>query len=333
MGRAGFGILLGLLLVLLPAFAGTGSPAFAGAGALPVAKRTLKDRNAIYEIAVAYPQTGNAAIDADILATVQRIAAGFRKEATAAHDSEEPRYTLDVNYVIARNDARAFAVIFNDEWDFHGAHPNLEIVTANYLRDGSKDSGGRIYLPELFDGPRGLARISELVTADLDKRLLGPDGMSEKDWIARGADAHWENFQAFVLLPDALEIEFPPYAVAAYAAGPQTSRVALAKLNDVMRANPRAPVASFDCAAARTPDERAICSDVTLARLDRQLTETWSSQVRNDNDPPRKARRKTEQIAWLKNRAGACQAASGAAHVACLTKLYQARLKALEDGE
>ena len=188
-------------------------------------------------------------------------------------------------------------------------------------------------MPELFDGPRGLARISQLVTADLDKRLLGPDGPSDKDWIARGADAHWENFQAFVLLPDALEIEFPPYAVAAYADGPQTSRVPLAKLKDVMRANPRTPTASFDCAAARTPDEHAICSDVTLARLDRTLTETWSSQYRNENDPPRKVRRKTEQVAWLKNRAGACQAANGAAHVACLTKLYQARLAALENGE
>ncbi len=312
MGRTVFGILVGLLLAL--------SPAFAGAGALPVAKRTLADRNAIYEIAITYPQTGDAAIDADILKTVNRIAAGFRKEAVAAHDDQDPRYTLDVDYVVARNDPKAFAVIFNDEWDFHGAHPNLEIVTANYLRDGSKESGGRIFLPELFDGPRGLARLSALVTADLDKRLLGPDGPSDKGWIARGADAHWDNFRAFVLLPDALEIEFPPYQVAAYAEGPQTSRVALAKLKDVMRANPRTPTASFECAAARTPDEHAICSDMTLARLDRVLNETWSSQMRNENDPPRKARRKAEQIAWLKNRAGACQAANGAAHVACLTK-------------
>ena len=74
MGRAGFGILLGLLFALLPAFAGAGFPAFAGTGALPVAKRTLKDQSPIYEIAIAYPQTGDAAIDADILATVQRIA-------------------------------------------------------------------------------------------------------------------------------------------------------------------------------------------------------------------------------------------------------------------
>ena len=329
MGRAVFGILVGLLLT--PAFAGAGSPAFAAPGALPVAKRTLADKSAIYEIAIAYPRTGDARIDADILATVNKIAAGFKKEAVAAHDSEDPRYTLDVDYVIARNDARAFAVIFNDEWDFHGAHPNLDIVTANYLRSDD----GRLYLPELLDGSRGLKRLAALATADLSKRLLAPnaDPSSTPEDIARGAAPQWENFQAFVLLPDALEIEFPPYQVASYAAGPQTARIPLAKLADVMRANPRTPVASFDCAAARSADEHAICSDLTLARLDRDVSDTWSRRVRNENDPTTKARLKTGQVAWLRNRGPACRAADGAAHVACLTRLYQARLKALEDGE
>jgi uncharacterized protein YecT (DUF1311 family) len=317
MGRGIFVVMLGMLL-------GCGAVAAAAPGALPVAKRTLKDQSAIYEIQIAYPQTGDTRIDADIVTTVNAIAHGFKKEAVAAHDDQEPRYTLDVTYRIARNDARAFAVIFQDEWDFHGAHPNMEFVTANYLRDGS----GRIYLPELFDGPRGLARISALATADLDRRLLGPDGPTDKDWIQRGADAHWENFQAFVLLPDALEIEFPPYQVAAYAAGPQVSRMPLAKLADVMRANPREPVASFDCAHARSDNERAICSDVTLARLDRELTQTWSSQYRNENDPQRKVRLKTDQIAWLRKRDQSCNAGP---RVPCLTALYRTRLAQLDE--
>jgi uncharacterized protein YecT (DUF1311 family) len=321
MGRLIFAILLGVLFA--------GETAFAAApGALPVKSRTLKDQNAIYDIDIAYPQTGDAKIDADIFVTVGKIAHGFKKEAVAAHDDQEPRYSLDVTYTIARNDAKAFAVIFQDEWDFHGAHPNMEFVTANYLRAQDSNGSWRIYLPELFDGPRGLARISGLVTADLNKRLLGPDGPSEPDWIKRGADAHWENFQAFVLLPDALEIEFPPYAVAAYAAGPPASRVALSKLADVMRANTRTPVASFDCAAARSDNERAICSDVALARLDRDLTETWSSQYRNENDPPKKVRLKTEQVAWLKKRDQSCNTGP---RVPCLVALYQARLAALDE--
>jgi uncharacterized protein YecT (DUF1311 family) len=321
MGRAIFAILLGVLFA--------GDTAFAAApGALPVKNRTLKDQSAVYAIEIAYPQTGNTAIDADIVTTVNRIAHGFKKEAVAAHDDQDPRYTLDVTYRIARNDARAFAVIFQDEWDFHGAHPNMEFVTANYLRSPDSNGSGRIYLPELFDGAHALARISQAVTADLDKRLLGPDSPTEPDWIKRGADAHWENFQAFVLLPDALEIEFPPYAVAAYAAGPQVSRVALSTLRDVIRADPRQPVASFDCATVRSLDEHAICSDVTLARLDRALTETWSSQYRNENDPQRKTRLKTDQIAWLKKRDQSCNTGP---RVPCLTALYQARLNQLDE--
>lgn len=313
------------IAVLLAAFAC--QPALAAqTGALAVAARTITDKTKIIDITIAWPHTGDTKIDADLLATVNKIADGFRKEAIASHDAKDPPYTLDVTYTIARNDAKMFDVIFNDEWDFHGAHPNTELVTANYLRDG----GWRIYLPELFDGRRALARISALATADLDHQLLGPDPYSDRDWIARGADAHWDNFQAFVLLKDSLEIEFPPYAVASYAAGPQKAHVALAKLADVMRANPRSPVASFDCARAATDDEHAICSDVTLARLDRELQETWSSEMRNENDPARKVRLKRDQIAWLSNRAGACKPAG---LVACLTGYYRTRLTALENTE
>jgi hypothetical protein len=293
---------------------------------LPVTKGLWSDHNAVMEIRAEYPKTGDAGIDADILATVGRIAQNFRKEATETHDPKEAPYTLDVTYRVARNDTAMFDVVFNDEWDFHGAHPNTEIVTANYFRAGS----WRVYLPELFDGDRGLVRISALATADLDRRLLVPDGFSDKDWIARGADAHWNNFQAFVLLSDVLEIEFPPYQVAAYADGPQSARLPLARLRDVMRPDPRAPVPSFACARAVSENERAICADVALARLDRDVAQSWSSQMRNENDPVRKTRLKTDQVAWLNHRDNACRAG---VRIPCLMALYRARLLVLEAGE
>ena len=301
------------------------APALA-AGGLPIAKKTLTEKNPVVEIEAHYPQTGDARIDADLRNTVNRITTGFRKEAIAAHEPQDGPYTLDVDFAIARNDARVFAVIFSDEWDFHGAHPNMEIVTANYFRDG----GWRVFLPELFLTPAGLERISKLTTADLDRQLLVPDSLTDKDWIARGADAHWSNFAAFTLLPDALEIHFPPYQVASYAAGPQAAHIPLAKLRDVMRANQRAPVASFDCAQTRTPIERAICSDVELARLDRQVSDSWTAEYRNETDPGRKARWKTEQVTWLHDRDRKCVGA-GAALLSCLKAYYQGRLNAIEN--
>lgn len=304
------------------------APALAGGpGALPVETAHLTDRSPVYTIAVAYPRTGDAKIDADLFATVNTIVQSFRKEARSMHDAHDGPYSLVVTFRVARNDAKMFAAVFTDEWDFHGAHPNDELVTANYLRAGS----WRVYLPELFDGARGLARISALATADLDRQLLvGANAMTDPAWIARGADAHWDNFADFVLLPDALEVDFPPYAVAAYAAGVQTARIPLARLKDVLRPDPKKPVASFDCGRAATADERAICSDVALARLDREVDESWSSQMRSENDPKRRDALKADQTAWLDRRDNACRTGP---RVPCLTALYEARLSALEDRE
>ena len=291
---------------------------------LRIANERLADKNAVYDIHAAFPQTGNAAIDVDLRATVNRITGNFRKEAVAAHEDKDTPYTLAITYRIARNDAKMLGVIFFDEWDFHGAHPNLEIVTANYLRAGS----WRVFLPELFAGDAGLKRISDLARADVAKRLGAAGNYADAGIIARGAGPHWENFQAFVLLADALEIEFPPYQVAAYSDGPQIARISLAKLRDVTRANPRTPVASFDCGHADSANERAICSDVLLARLDREVAETWSSQLRNENDPARKQKLKTGQISWLAARDKTC--ASGN-RVPCLLSFYRARLLQLDE--
>ena len=287
-----------------------------------VTRHTLTDKNAVADIRIDYPQTGNPAIDRDILATVNGIATDFRKVAVDTHEAKESPFTLDVSYRIARNDGAMFDVVFSDEWDLHGAHPNLEFVTANYF----DDDGWRTYLPEYLNGEAGLKRISRLAIADLDRRFLVPGGISDKDWIARGAGPQWRNFAAFVILPDALEIEYPPYQVASYADGPQSSRLALAALKGVIRADPRQPVPSFDCTRARSANEHVICSDVTLARLDRAVSEAWSSEMANENDPQKKLELKTSQTAWLARRESAC---SGENRAGCLVAYYRARLAAL----
>jgi uncharacterized protein YecT (DUF1311 family) len=296
---------------------------------LPIARRVLTDRNAVVDIRLAYPATGDARIDADLVATVQTIAQGFRKEAAETHDPHDSPYTLNVSYEIARNDAKLFAVIFIDEWDMHGAHPNLEILAANYLRAGSF----RVYLPELFEGAPALKRIAALATAALDRQLLTPNALTDADWIARGADAHWDNFDSFALLPDALEIVFPPYRVASFAAGPITIRLPLNRLRDMMRADPYAPVASFDCAQAAMPNEHAICAQVALARLDREMGETFSSEIRGEDDPVRQEALRRQQRAWLTERDQTCRSAAALdARIACLTGFYRNRLAVLRAG-
>jgi uncharacterized protein YecT (DUF1311 family) len=79
--------------------------------------------------------------------------------------------------------------------------------------------------------------------------------------------------------------------------------------------------ASFDCAKAGTPTEKAICKDPAVSKLDDQVAVAfkaaqglwpagnWSTYIRN------------EQREWLKDRNGICKA-----DVACLKQDYERRL-------
>jgi len=94
---------------------------------------------------------------------------------------------------------------------------------------------------------------------------------------------------------------------------------------------------SFNCAQARTPDEQAICSDAALARVDRQLAETFGKLVTATPEAGREALRR-EQREWVSQRAKQCNVsaetrlndASRAQFVRCLTSLYAARQRDLD---
>jgi uncharacterized protein YecT (DUF1311 family) len=153
--------------------------------------------------------------------------------------------------------------------------------------------------------------------------------MSDKDWIARGAGPDWDNFGDFTLLPGTLDIQYAPYNVAAYAAGPQETKIPLATLKPYLRADWHAPAASFDCAKAAAPIEKTICSDANLARQDRAVAAAYRQKLGNaDNDAAKKPVRDAQR-AWLASRVARCDMKTGAAGVACLTSLYEARLKTL----
>jgi len=300
------------------------------AWAVPVTHQVYAEKTLHTDISLSYPQTGMKAIDDDIRATIANTAKEFRGLARGDYQEGDGVYTDHADYRIARNDGQVFAVVWSEEADFHGAHPSSEIFTANYLLP----DGWRVYLPEIVDGARGFQRISALAIASLDKQLSGPDALSDRDWIARGAAPVAINFEDFALLHDSLHLEFPSYQVAAYAAGPQTVDIPLAQLASVMRPSWRAPQASFPCAKASAPLEVAICSDPGLARLDRQVGEIYFQHIGWSKDgsiAARVAMLKGEQRAWLKARETACGVqAKGPAEVSCLMMLYRNRLNTLE---
>lgn len=307
------------IALALFAVAVLGGPA-AAKGTLPVRTIHIKQETKHDLVDVSYPQTGTAAIDRDVAAEIAALRGQYAYDPSDTYSSH---YSLDVSYAVARNDAKLFIVVLNIESYSGGAHPNHDIETLSYLMP----DGWRVYLPEIFDGSRALKRISALAVRNLTKEIGGPGGLTDADWIARGAGPDWNNFRAFALTPKSLVLHFPDYQVAAYAAGAQQTEIPLSALNDVMRKNWRMPVASFDCGKAAAAVERAICSDVALARLDRDVAQAYARKLDSAEDAPHREALRQEQRKWTASREASCQ--KGPAQIPCLQRLYRGRLKAL----
>lgn len=294
------------------------------AAGLPVAKKSLAEKTKAYDISVEYPQTGNARIDAALTNYARGAVKGFETDAKDRQPSD-PAYTMETTYSVERNDGKVFAVLFSIYTDEGGAHPNGNYDAFDFLLP----DGAQVFLPEIVDGARGIKRVSDIVTADLIKRIgSGPDSMSDADTIRMGAGPYADNFANFILEPTKIHIYFPAYQVAAYAAGPQEASVPLASLTGFIRTDWRAPAPSFACAAAKSAIEHAICSDAALARLDRQVSEAYAKKLRETYPDTAKPALKQAQRDFLASRDKACKASQQM--VVCLTKSYAARLAELQ---
>ena len=148
-------------------------PAGVSAAALPVVKKELTVTSRHTRISVAYPQTGNRAIDA-------ALAAYARDSLTGGGDGALE--TLVV-YDIPRNDEQMFAVTFSIGVNLGGAHPQPALETFNFLRP----EGTRIFLSDIVDGQRGIALVSSLAIADLTRGLVADGDPVDAHWISMGA--------------------------------------------------------------------------------------------------------------------------------------------------
>jgi uncharacterized protein YecT (DUF1311 family) len=303
--------LLALLICAAPAFA-----------AAPVEKRVIQDKRANFSLDMSYPRTGQRSVDATLEAYARALARDFVDMAKDEKPEPQP-WSGELAYDVVRNDAQMIVVAFTWYTYTGGAHPNATSEHFNFLLP----EGARIDIAELFT-PKGIQRISDISIAKLKRDLAGPDGMSDIDWIKRGAGPNARNFASFSMMPRELVVVFDAYQVAAYAAGPQEVRIPLSQLKDVLRPDPRAPAPSFDCALARSDVEQAICSNRDLARLDRHVAEAYAERLMWAENEARRAAIRQGQRDWLKTRDRTCLVARQPL-AACLMGVYQSRLGAL----
>jgi hypothetical protein len=138
------------------------------------------------------------------------------------------KYALDMQYK-AYVSGKYVSFVYTIYEDTLGAHPNGYYTT--FVFDVA---GNQVGIKDVLSGnPNGLEELSLVasnqVTAELKKRL-GTDDLTGAVF-AEGLSPTVENYSNFYIDGDALAILFPPYQVAAYAAGSFEARVPLAEIS------------------------------------------------------------------------------------------------------
>jgi len=301
--------------------------AAASAAGVPITKKTITWKARQIEMTVEYPQTGNKAVDAVLTAFANKQVAQFKHDA-AAYPPTTPDmgYYLSIGYTVERNDGQMLGILFSGDQFMGGAHPSHSQDAFNF----TMPDGRQVFLGEILDGRKGIQKLSAIATAQLIKDIgTGDNAASDADSIKTGAAPYADNFKVFIWLPNKVHLYFPEYQVASYAAGPQETTIDLKLLKDVMRADWHAPAPSFDCAKAKTVNEKAVCADAALARLDRQVAEAYEFTYYSTGayDPDAQKKLLAAQRTFIATTAKTC---TGDKPGPCLIKAYTARLAALK---
>lgn len=139
------------------------------------------------------------------------------------------RYTLQTTYLIGSS-ARTVSYIFTLYEDTGGAHGNTFFHT--FVFDTA--TGQNLSLVDLFTpGASYLDTLSRLSRAKLSD-VIGRD-MADPSTISSGTTPEEKSFMNFFFDNRDFVILFPPYQVAAYAAGPQTLRIPLSELSGILK--------------------------------------------------------------------------------------------------
>ena len=146
------------------------------------------------------------------------------------------KYALDISYKTYSSPGFV-SYVFPIYEDTGGAHPNGYSATLTFNANGEK-----VELEDLFvSGSRYLDRLSTLaynaVVAQAKTRFGANTELDDGqlDWIRLGTAPTPETLQFFYLDQGTLVLIFPPYQVAAYAAGSFEARIPLANLQDILK--------------------------------------------------------------------------------------------------
>jgi len=223
-------------------------------GATEIINKQIKESNKklMFEISAQYPQlTASANPNAEkfnqtVSALTNKKVAGFKKE-MAPQPDDEPRpensmgSDLSISYKVALAQDDLISIDFSMSSYYQGAaHPNAFSEAINF----DLKNGKQLKLSDLFKpGAKYLAAISSYCINDLKKQSKEKDNLLDDSSIQNGAGATAKNYESWTITKRGLGINFDPYQVGPYAAGPQFVLVSYSALKDLI--NPDGPIAQF----------------------------------------------------------------------------------------
>jgi hypothetical protein len=171
-----------------------------------------------------YPVSTMTVIDGFLIDRQEEIVA-----AADADPAPPGPYFLSIETEIFAFNSYVRSVLFTISDYTGGAHPNLYYRTLTFdTRDGHF-----IDLEDLFiAGSDPLATIFPIVQADLVAQL---GAAADLTWINSGTGTNFDNYTSFVLTDEAIVFYFPPFQVAAGAAGAFNVEVPLSSIRDIFR--------------------------------------------------------------------------------------------------
>jgi len=223
-------------------------------GEAELVTKQIKESNKklMYEIAVQYPQLSGSAnpnfekFNQAVRGSINKKVAAFKKE-VAPQPDDEPRpegsmgSDLSVSYTVELAQDDLVSVDFSMSSYYQGAaHPNAFSEAINF----DLKNGKQLKLSDLFKpGAKYLAAISAYCVADLKKQSKAKDNMLDDSTIQSGAGPTAKNYESWSITKRGIGINFDPYQVGPYAAGPQYVLVPYSALKEMI--NPDGPVGQF----------------------------------------------------------------------------------------
>ncbi|MDF1496482.1 MAG: DUF3298 and DUF4163 domain-containing protein [Patescibacteria group bacterium] len=199
---------------------------------LSYATTTISEETEKYYLDINYPvfsgdnQKIVDGINGKIKAKVDQNVQQFRNDyADIDHEYDPGPWFLGYDFSVTRNDQYFISVVLEGSIYTGGAHPNqmYETFVFNMEEGGELMSLEDVFNPmaTAVDEDTG-ASLSWLEYVSNQSRLkLMSEEYADADWINSGAGVNSDNFKLFYLTESGIVFIFPPYQVAAYAAGPQ----------------------------------------------------------------------------------------------------------------